>query len=60
MYWVNLRAGKLFCLIEASLAETANRVHREAYGLVADQLYEVTRGSQRAVTEASTTETKGA
>lgn len=44
-YWVDLRAGKFFCLVEAPTAEAANRVHREAHGLVADQLYEVQESS---------------
>jgi hypothetical protein len=44
-YWVDEKAGKVFCLVEAPDAETAARVHREAHGLVADHLYEVTEGS---------------
>jgi hypothetical protein len=43
-YWLDVKAGKLFCLIEAPSPEAANRVHREAHGLVADQLYEVIGG----------------
>ena len=44
-YWVNEDEGKIFCLVEAPDAETANTVHREAHGLVADEIYEVTEGS---------------
>jgi hypothetical protein len=44
-YWVNDQAGKVFCLVDAPDAETANRVHREAHGLVADHIYEVEEGS---------------
>ena len=33
-YWVAQEAGKIFCLVEAPDAETANTVHREAHGLV--------------------------
>ena len=44
-YWVDEKAGKVFCLVEAPDAETAARVHREAHGLVADQIYEVAEGS---------------
>lgn len=40
-YWVDEGAGKIFCLVEAGDAETANTVHREAHGLVADVIYEV-------------------
>jgi len=43
-YWVDEKAGKVFCLVEAPDAETAARVHREAHGLVADHLYEVSEG----------------
>jgi DNA-binding SARP family transcriptional activator len=35
-HWVDEAAGKIFCLVEAPDAETANTVHREAHGLVAD------------------------
>lgn len=44
-YWVDEEAGKVFCLVEAPDAETAHRVHREAHGLVADEIYQVTEGS---------------
>lgn len=44
-YWVDEEAGKIFCLVEAPDADTAITVHREAHGLVADQIYEVTEGS---------------
>jgi Nickel responsive protein SCO4226-like len=40
-YWVDETEGKIFCLVEAPDAETAHRVHREAHGLVADEIYEV-------------------
>jgi len=40
-YWVDERAGKIFCLVEAESAEAANTVHREAHGLVADEIYPV-------------------
>jgi len=43
-YWVDEAAGKIFCLVEAPDAETANTVHREAHGLVADEIYEVSEG----------------
>ena len=44
-YWVDEKAGKIFCLVEAPDAETAHTVHREAHGLVADEIYEVQQGS---------------
>jgi Protein of unknown function (DUF4242) len=44
-YWVDESAGKIFCLVEAPDAEAANTVHREAHGLVADQIFEVSEHS---------------
>jgi hypothetical protein len=41
-YWVDEGAGKIFCLVDASTADDAARVHREAHGLVADDIYLVT------------------
>jgi hypothetical protein len=40
-YWVDEAAGKIFCLVEAPDADAAHAVHREAHGLVADEIYEV-------------------
>lgn len=40
-YWVDEGAGKIFCLVDARSAEDANTVHREAHGLVADEIYPV-------------------
>jgi hypothetical protein len=36
---------KIFCLVEAPDAETAHKVHKEAHGLVADKIYQVSEGS---------------
>jgi hypothetical protein len=44
-YWVDEKQGKIFCLVEAPSAEAANTVHREAHGLVADEIYEVSEHS---------------
>jgi len=44
-YWVDEHQGRVFCLVEAPDADTAVRVHREAHGLVADEIYEVTEHS---------------
>jgi hypothetical protein len=41
-YWVDEKAGKIFCLVEAPSADAATTVHREAHGLVADEIFEVT------------------
>jgi Protein of unknown function (DUF4242) len=43
-YWVDEGEGKIFCLVEAPSEDAANRVHREAHGLVADALYPVVEG----------------
>jgi hypothetical protein len=44
-YWVDETAGKIFCLVEAPDAEAANRVHREAHGLVAQSISPVIEGA---------------
>lgn len=43
-YWYNEEAGKVFCLMSAPNADAATAVHREAHGLVADQVIPVTEG----------------
>ena len=43
-YWVDETGGKVFCLIEAPNADAAHAVHREAHGLVADEIYPVVQG----------------
>jgi len=43
-YWFDENSGKVFCLVDAPDAETAARVHREAHGLVADELIPVQEG----------------
>ncbi len=44
-YWVAEDQGKIFCLVEAPDPEAANTVHREAHGLVADEVFEVSEHS---------------
>jgi len=43
-YWVDEKAGKIFCLVDAPDAETAHRVHKEAHGLVAESISPVIEG----------------
>jgi hypothetical protein len=43
-YWVDESKGQIFCLVEAPDAEAANTVHRDAHGLVADQIFQVQEG----------------
>src|SRR5438067_2675122 len=40
-YWVNEKAGKIFCLCHAPDAEAAVQVHRQAHGMVADKIIEI-------------------
>ena len=44
-YWVDEADGKVFCLVTAPDKETAARVHREAHGLEAQTIFEVTQGA---------------
>lgn len=41
-YWLNEKQGKIFCLCTAPDAEAAGAVHREAHGLEAARIMEVT------------------
>ncbi|CUR58693.1 putative gualylate cyclase protein [metagenome] len=43
-YWVDEAAGTIFCLVEAPSADVAADVHREAHGLVAQEIHQVTEG----------------
>ncbi|MDT4894893.1 MAG: hypothetical protein QOE97_3928 [Pseudonocardiales bacterium] len=43
-YWVDEQNGKIFCLVEAPSADAASFVHREAHGLVADEVFQVQEG----------------
>jgi Protein of unknown function (DUF4242) len=44
-YWYDEGTGKVFCLVQAPSKEAAEAVHREAHGLVADEIIEVKEGS---------------
>ena len=43
-YWVDEKQGLVFCLVDAPSADAATAVHREAHGLVADEIHPVTEG----------------
>jgi hypothetical protein len=43
-YWYDEGTGKVFCLVEAPSREAAAAVHREAHGMVADEIIEVKEG----------------
>ena len=44
-YWFDESTGKVFCLVEAPSKVAAVAVHREAHGLVADEIIEVQEGA---------------
>ena len=44
-YWLDVDAGKIFCLIDAPSKEAAIAVHKEAHGHVADEINEVMEGA---------------
>jgi hypothetical protein len=43
-YWFDEGTGKVFCLVNAPSKEAAIKVHREAHGLLADEVIEVKEG----------------
>ena len=46
-YWVDEKKGRIYCLVDAPSADAAMAVHREAHGLVANQVQEVTGHSDQ-------------
>lgn len=44
-YYLDQENETIFCVVEAPSKEAAERVHREAHGLVADEIHEVTENS---------------
>jgi hypothetical protein len=44
-YWFDEGSGKVFCLVDAPDAAAAEAVHREAHGLVADNITPVQEGA---------------
>lgn len=44
-YWVDAAQGRIFCLAEAPSADAAIAVHRQAHGLMPDEVYQVQEGS---------------
>lgn len=59
-YWVNEDSGKVFCLCDAPSAEAATNVHREAHGLVAERIIEVTPELTEMFMGAAETDNSGA
>jgi len=48
-YWYNDDVGTVFCLVKAPSKEAAETVHREAHGLLADEIIEVKEGDVETV-----------
>ena len=44
-YWYDEATGKVYCLVDAPSAAAAEEVHREAHGLLADVIQEVTEAT---------------
>jgi hypothetical protein len=44
-YWFDEATHTAFCLVDAPDAASASAVHREAHGLVADEVHEVVEGT---------------
>ena len=44
-YWYDLPSGRAFCLIDAPNKEAAIAVHRDAHGMVANEIFKVTEGA---------------
>jgi hypothetical protein len=43
-YWFDEATGRVYCLFEAPDAEAGAAVHREAHGLLADEIIQVQEG----------------
>ena len=44
-YWFDEGSGKVFCLVDAPNKEAAAAVHKEAHGLLADEITQVREGA---------------
>jgi hypothetical protein len=44
-YWFDEDSGRVYCLVDAPSKEAAEAVHREAHGLVADEITAVKEGA---------------
>jgi hypothetical protein len=40
-YWLDEQTGRIHCLVDAPDKDAAVQVHREAHGLLADEIHEV-------------------
>lgn len=48
-YWVDEKAGKVYCLAEGSSKANVFKTHQKAHGLVPDYIMEVTEGKEAAM-----------
>jgi Protein of unknown function (DUF4242) len=46
-YWLDEKQGNIYCLAEAESAQALNAVHKEAHGLLADEIMQVTADNGR-------------
>lgn len=44
-YWFSTDEGSVFCLVEAPSSDAAVSVHKEAHGLVPDEIIQVEEGT---------------
>jgi hypothetical protein len=44
-YWFNEPDGRVYCLVDAPTKDAAIAVHREAHGLLPDEIVEVREGA---------------
>jgi hypothetical protein len=47
-FWFDEKSGTVYCLVDAPSKQAANKVHKEAHGLVADEIDEITEVKQGA------------
>lgn len=59
-YWINAKKGKVYCLCEAPTAAAADAVHKEAHGLTAARIMEVSPELAEAFMGAAETDSVGA
>ncbi len=43
-YWFNVEEGTVYCLFDGPTKESGAAVHKEAHGMVADEITEVKQG----------------
>lgn len=46
-YWVDEASGTIYCLVHAPTAAAASETHRQAHGLVADEMHEIEPSAHR-------------